>query len=62
MQVVGYFRLYNPDALDGLALAVGLAGSLVNGPILPLFTVVFGDVRFNIICRPASAFTCMQTQ
>jgi hypothetical protein len=31
------------DALDWLLVALGVAGALVNGAMLPLFTVIFGD-------------------
>jgi hypothetical protein len=44
--MVSWFRLLNCDGLDYAAMFLGLAGSLVNAPIMPLFAVVFGDVRF----------------
>jgi hypothetical protein len=43
-EVVSYFRLFNCDTLDYIALFFGVAGSLVNAPIMALFTVVFGKV------------------
>ena len=46
VQVVSWFRLFNCDAFDYLAIFLGLAGSLANAPIMPLFAVVFGDVCF----------------
>lgn len=44
-ETVSWFRLFNCDAFDYVAILLGLAGSLANAPIMPLFAVVFGDVR-----------------
>lgn len=45
-EAVSYLRLYsNVDALDRAAIAFGIIGSLTNGPVMPLFAYVFGEVR-----------------
>ena len=42
---VSYFRLYNADSLDCIAIALGILGALANGPVQPLFAYIFGEVQ-----------------
>ena len=42
-----YLRLFSmSDTRDVIAILAGVAGSLANAPIFPLFALIFGDVRF----------------
>ena len=61
VEAVSWFRLFDCDAFDYLAVFLGVVGSLANAPIMPLFAVVFGDVcslqyctyaRVSEIARP----------
>ena len=56
--VVSYFRLYNADSLDCIAIVLGILGALANGPVQPLFAYIFGEVQS---CRLRHA-VCSQYQ
>jgi hypothetical protein len=46
-QLMSYLRLYRyGDTIDYVAIFLGVVGSLLNAPTMPLFAYVFGEVRY----------------
>lgn len=57
---VSYFSLFKgADAWDGLAIAFGVVGAVINGATFPLFSFYFGEVR-SIAPLPCLLSRCVR--